>query len=107
MTNKPGKTTQKRFIGSLMGGVGVEGGTEQVTLWWPGSREENACVSELSSLSPLFSSGPQPVGCFYSTQGGSSSLHSSFLEMPLKTLRWPYMTPLGTFQVDNEAGPSH
>lgn len=47
---------------------------------------------------------PQPVGCFYSTQGGSSSLHSPFLEMPL---RWPYMTPLGTSQVDKEAGPPH
>ena len=52
-----------------MGGVGVEGGTEQVTLWWLRSREENAYVSELSPLSPLLSSGPQPVGCFYSTQG--------------------------------------
>lgn len=90
-----------------MGGVGVGGGTEQVISWWPRSREEYTCVSELSPLSPLFSSGPQPVGCFYSTQGGSSSLHSSFLETPLKTLRWPYTTPLGTSQVDSEAVPSH
>lgn len=49
--------------------------TEQLTWWWPASREEYVCVSKLSPLSLVVLSRLQPVGCFYPTQGGASFLH--------------------------------